>query len=283
MRTRRIASTMVAGMAMTLLMATLASAQERQPVRMITYELTLTDGSRLYGTIEQQDETVIVFRSVAGVVITTPRADVRSLREVAGTIAEGEFRPGDPNTTRLFFGPTGRSLPKGRVYLGMYKGLMPFVQVGVTDRFSIGGGTPLVFGFDEGDRPFWVTPKLQLLDNGRTQVAVGALQGFVDGESGGIAYGVVTTGRIDASVTVGAGIGYSSDGGAGAVAMIGGERQVSRHVTFVTESYVFKGAGIVSGGVRFFGERLSADVGLAAPIGAGELYAFPVVNFVYIF
>ena len=189
MRTRRIASTMVAGMAMTLLMATLASAQERQPVRMITYELTLTDGSRLYGTIEQQDETVIVFRSVAGVVITTPRADVRSLREVAGTIAEGEFRPGDPNTTRLFFGPTGRSLPKGRVYFGMYEGLMPFVQVGVTDRFSIGGGTPLVFGFDEGDRPFWVTPKLQLLDNGRTQVAVGALQGFVDGESGGIAYG----------------------------------------------------------------------------------------------
>ena len=119
-----------------------------------------------------------------------------------------------------------------------------------------------------------------MFDNGRTQVAIGALQGFVDGESGGIAYGVVTTGRIDASVTVGAGIGYSGDGAAGAVVMVGGERQVSRHVTFVTESYAWNGAGIVSGGMRFFGERLSADVGLAAPIGAGELYVFPVVNFV---
>lgn len=38
-----------------------------------------------------------------------------------------------------------------------------------------------------------------------------------------------------------------------------------------------------TGGVRFFGERLSADLGLAVPLGAGELFAFPVVNFVYVF
>jgi hypothetical protein len=42
--------------------------------------VTLKDGSRLYGTIEQEDDTSIVFRSVAGVVITAPRADVQSLR-----------------------------------------------------------------------------------------------------------------------------------------------------------------------------------------------------------
>jgi hypothetical protein len=284
MRTWRIASTTAAAVAVTLLCAALAGAQERQPARMTTYELTLTDGSRLYGIIEQQDDTVIVFRSVAGLVISMPRADVRSLREVAGTITDGEFRAADPNTTRLFFGPTGRSLPKGRTYFGVYEFLMPFVQVGVTDRFSIGGGTPLVFGFDEGERPFWITPKLQLLDTGRTQLAVGVFQAFLGGENAGIAYGVVTTGRSDASITAGAGVGYTSDGGAGGVVMIGGERQASRHVTFVTENYVWKGGrGVVSGGVRFFGERLSADVGLAVPIGAGELYAFPVVNFVYIF
>ena len=57
------------------------------------YELTLKDGSRLYGTIEQEDDTSIVFRSVAGVVITAPRADLQSLRAVIGTLTDGEFWP----------------------------------------------------------------------------------------------------------------------------------------------------------------------------------------------
>ena len=285
MRTCRIASTVAAAVvAITFLSAAWVGAQDRPSDQMTTYELTLKDGSRLYGTIEQEDATSIVFRSVGGVVITAPRADVQSLRAVAGTLMAGEFRPGDPNTTRLFFGPTARSLPKGRTYFGVYEFLMPFVQIGVTDRFSIGGGTPLVFGFDEGERPFWITPKLQVLDTGRTQVAAGAFHAFVDGEHAGIAYGVVTTGRSDASITAGAGYGYSSDGGHGAVVMIGGERQVSRHMAFVSENYIWKGGqGILAGGVRFFGERLSADVGLAVPLGTDELFAVPVVNFVYVF
>ena len=285
MRTCRVSSTLAAALvALTFLSATPARAQGRSPAPMTTYELTLNDGSRLYGTIEQQDDASIVFRTVAGLVITTHRTDVRTLRAISGTLVEGEFVPADPNTTRLFFGPTGRTLAKGRTYFGVYEFLMPFVQVGVTDRFSIGGGTPLMFGFDAGDRPFWITPKLQLLDNGRTQVAVGAFQAFASGESAGIAYGVVTTGRPDASLTAGAGLGYSSDGGHGAVVMIGGERQASRHVTFVTENYIWKGGnGVLSGGIRFFGDRLSADLGLAVPLGVGEIYAFPVVNFVYMF
>ncbi len=284
MRMCRIASTVTAVVVMTFLSAASAGAQDRPSTPITTYELTLKDGSRLYGSVEQQDDTSIVFRSVAGVVITAPLADVQSLRVVAGTLTGGEFRPGDPNSTRLFFGPTARSLPKGQTYFGVYEFVMPSVQVGVTDRFSIGGGTPLFFGFDESERPFWITPKLQVLDTGRTQVAAGAFHTFVDGENVGIAYGVVTIGRVDGSITAGAGYGYSTGGGHGAVVMIGGERQTSRHVAFVTENYVWKGGqGIVTGGVRFFGERLSADVGLAVPLGTGERFALPVVNFVYLF
>ena len=66
--------------------------------------------------------------------------------------------------------------------------------------------------------------------------------------------------------------------------LVGGERRASRHVAFVTENYIWKGGqGIVSGGVRFFGERLSADVGLGVPLGTGDRFALPVVNFVYVF
>jgi hypothetical protein len=285
MTTRRIPSLVIlTALAVTMMSATTAAAQDHRTTPITTYELTLRDGSRLYGVVEQENEMSIGFRTVAGLVITTPRTDVLSLRVVAGTLVDGEFQPGDPNMTRLFFGPTARSLPKGKVYFGVYEFLMPFVQVGVTDRFSIGGGTPLAFGLDGGERPFWITPKLQVLDTGKTQLAIGAFQAFADGESAGIAYGVVTTGSPNASLTAGAGMAYSSDGGHGAVVMIGGERQASRRMSFVTENYLWKGGeGVLTGGVRFFGERLSADLGLAVPLGAGELFAFPVVNFVYVF
>jgi hypothetical protein len=250
----------------------------------VIQRLTLSDGSQIFGQVESIDTDLIGFRSIAGVVMTVPRGNIVDLRVARGRMVDGEFLPQDSHNTRLMFAPTGRSLRRGEGYLGFYY-ILPFVQVGVTDRFSIGGGTPLVFGFDESERPFWITPKLQVLDAGQTQLALGAIHGFdLDGDGGGIAYGVLTTGRADASVTAGAGVAYSMDGGRAAVVMVGGERRIRRSVKILTENYIWQGGdGILSGGFRFFGERLSADLALAVPIGADALYAFPVVNFVYVF
>jgi hypothetical protein len=249
-------------------------------------ELLLKDGSRLYGTVEREMDEEIVFLTQAGPVLTVKRSDIARLRRVEGAIVEGEFRRADPNATRLFFGPTGRALPRGQVYFGVFEFLMPFVQVGVTDRISFGGGTPLVFGFDDDwQRPFWVTPKVQVYNGQRSQVAIGTFHIFdTDGDGGGLAYVVGTFGRRDAALTVGLGRTYTGFDGGGVVVMVGGEKQVSRSVKLLTENYVWKGGdGILSGGFRFFGERLSADIGLAVPVGANGFFAFPVVNFVYVF
>ena len=196
----------------------------------------------------------------------------------------GEFQPADPNATRLFFGPTGRSLKRGQAYLGVYEFFLPFMQVGVTDRFSIGGGTPLFFGAGESDRPFWITPKIQVLDRRNTQIAVGVFHGFSgSGGFGGIAYVVGTTGDDRSSFTAGVGVGYSGAGGGAGVLMVGGESQARRNMKFITENYFWQGGhAVITGGVRFFGERLSADLALASPVTEG-FFVGPLVNFVYIF
>jgi hypothetical protein len=197
-----------------------------------------------------------------------------------------ESAPSPPsNGTRLLFGPTARALPKGQVYFGVYEFLMPFVQVGVTDRVSLGGGTPLFFGIDESHRPFWVTPKVQLVGTETTAVAAGAIHVFAPGEGGGgIGYVVATRGTERGALTAGAGLGYDVHGGRTPVVMIGGEREMRRSLRFITENYIWKnGIGMESAGVRFCGQRLSADVALGVPIGLGETFAFPVVNFVYMF
>jgi hypothetical protein len=220
------------------------------------------------------------------VLLTAPADQIVSLRKVEGQVRNGEFQPADPNNTRLFFGPTGRSLPKGQTYLGVYEFIIPFVQVGVTDRFSVGGGTPLVFGLgDDGfNRPYWITPKLQVFNGRTTQVSVGVFQGFGGGASAGIAYGVATFSGAGGSLTAGAGMGYDDGGDRAAVVMIGGDRPLRRNLKFVTENYLWgSGTGIVSAGLRFFGDRLSADLALATPIGEDGGFVFPVVNFMYLF
>jgi len=198
----------------------------------------------------------------------------------AGSSA-AEVMPADPNPTRLFFAPTGRSLKQGEATFGVYEVVMPFVQYGITDRISIGGGTPFFFGTGVG-QPVWVTPKVQVLKARSTQGSVGVLHLMNMGDyNAGIAYGVVTQGSADAAVTIGGGYAYSSEDESrvGApVVMLGGEKRLSRRLKFVTENYWFSGVGLASGGVRLMGDRLSADLGLVSPIGADGFFVFPMVN-----
>ena len=263
--------------------ASAASGRSQSPFVQNVYELVLNDGSRAYGQIESETDTEVVFKTTSGASLTAPRARIVALRPVVGRMIRGEFRREDPNSTRLVFGPTARSVPRGEAYLGVYQGIVPFVQVGVTDRFSIGGGTPLIFSFSDWDRPYWVSPKLQVYSGNGTHAAVGALHAFAGNESVGVAYGVLTKDTPGGAFTLGAGMAYSSNGAQGAVAMVGGEVPARRNMKFITENYAWKGTLVTSGGVRFFGERLAADLVIAVAYAESTPFAFPVVNFVYRF
>jgi len=257
----------IATLWLALLIPCPAAAQPTpRPDATAVYEVVLRDGSRLLGTIESDEADVLTIRTAGGVTVTVPRRQIASLREQNGVTANGEFLPPDPNATRLFFGPTGRALGRGKTYLGVYEFLMPFVQVGVTDRLSIGGGTPLI------------------VNGAGTQAAVGVFHVFDRrGNGGGIGYLVATHGGARGSFTAGAGVNYGFEGGRSGVVMIGGERRVRRNLALVSESYVWGRHGIATGGVRLIGDRLSADLALGVPIGTTSAVAFPVVNFVYAF
>ena len=252
------------------------------PYVQTVHELLLKDGSRVYGRIESESETEVVFRTTSGAAVTTPKTRIASVRPVLGRMIRGEFRPEDPNSTRLAFAPTGRALPRGQTYLGVYSGFAPFLQVGITDRFSAGIGTPLVFT-DDGDRAFWVSPKLQVYAGNGNYASVGVLHVFAGDDNLGIGYGVFTKETSGGAFTLGAGAAYSSHGVQSAVVMVGGEAPVRRNIKWITENYAWDGTVVSSGGFRFFGERLAADLVLAIAFTDSSTFAFPVVNFVYRF
>ena len=162
----------------------------------------------------------------------------------------------------------------------------------MTDRFTLAGGTPILP--EAIGRIFYLAPKLTLVDRERAAFAIGGL-GFLDASgdaegSVGILYGVGTFGTREAAFTIGSGWGYATNGRTGGlsndpVIVIGGESRVSRRVKLVTENWLFFGGGsggAISGGVRFIGDRLSADLGMIGAVGEGGAgCCLPLVNFVY--
>jgi hypothetical protein len=276
--------------------ATSASAQSTAPtpataaVPDTLTEIRLKDGSVLVGRVDSSTVTQVVLVTRSGTRMTIPRSDIISTRHVV-LQPNGETWAEDANPTRLFFSPTGRSLPKGEGYVSAYFFFLPFVAYGVTDWLTLAGGTPILPGaFGE---IFYVAPKVRLLERGKTSVSAGALSFLatraVDKGSAGILYGVGTYGSRDNAITVGAGWFYAeTDGYANTsdepVLMIGGERRISRRVKLVTENWLSIDPGVnglISGGFRFLGERLSADLGFAGVMGEG--CCVPLINFSWSF
>lgn len=252
------------------------------------YEVRLADGSLLFARISSVDGDRVTLTTSGGTVVEVERSQIRDLRLAEGRVVEGEFWRKDANSTRLFFTATGRSLQRGEGYVGTYLIVLPFVAVGVTDRFTIGGGAPVLFGEFE---PFYLTPKLQLVRSERANISVGALHfifrgdGFDDGEDVGILYGVGTFGTDDKAVSLGLGFGYlGADFSSQPVAMLGAEARASRRVKWITENYFLPGeTGVVfTGGIRYLGERFAADVAVAGAAGDGDIgCCFPLLSFSY--
>jgi hypothetical protein len=244
----------------------------------------LQDGSTLYGRVVALGPPVS-FRLSSGQVIDLDPASIRRVRVSDGKVVNGEVWEPDPNPTRLFFAPTARTTSAGSGYFSVYELFIPFLSFSVTDRFMIAGGTPLIGDFD-GDRPFWIAPKIKVLDLERTQVAVGLWSlstGDIDDGIYSLLFGTGTFGSVDQAVTLG--IGYGMEGTDFAdrpVVVVGGETRVSRRVKLVSENWIFPGEnGFLSAGPRFMGDRLSADLGLAFFLADGDGVFFPLVNFVY--
>jgi hypothetical protein len=252
------------------------------------YEIRLADGSTLFARISSSEGDAIVLITTGGARVEIERSQIASLEPAEGQVVGTEFWREDPNVSRLFFSSTGRGLERGRAYFGTYLIVLPFVAVGVTDWFMIGGGAPITLGEFQ---PFYIAPKIQIVRAERVALSVGAIHFSLnedfDDTDVGVAYGVGTFGTRDNAFTAGLGFGYAgSDFESQPVAIIGGEVRAGRRVKLLTENYFLPGetGAVFSFGLRFIGERLSADIGIGGAAGGGDVgCCIPLVNVSYVF
>ena len=246
--------------------------------------IRLSDGSVLVARIASVTGDRVVLVTEAGARVEVDRASILSVRPVDAATA-------DPNTSRLFFGPTGRTVAAGEGYVGLFELFFPFVSFGATDWLTLSGGTPIVP--DAMGEIFYLAPKVRLVNTPRFQASGGVLAFFetdaVDGGSVGILYGVGSAGDADRSLTLGAGLPFSATGDhsdlADPIFLIGGEARTGRTTKVITENYLFlhESAVVTSAGFRIFGERFSGDVGIGAFLGSEAFCCLPVINLVYTF
>jgi hypothetical protein len=261
-----------------------ASAKALKPLPPNTnVAVRLSDGSQVYGRLERLDDDSLIIVSLAGRQ-AYPVGAVKAFRDagVAHKRADGsmEFWYPNANTTRLFFGPTGRTLNQGEGYFADHWVFLGSVSIGLTDRVQMGGGTFII-----PNSEFWyLLPKVGIIRSENFNVAAGALYGGVGEHTGGIAYIVGTYGSADRSLTVGLGQGLSGDKVAGEpVFMLGGEYRTSRRTALVTENYFgtgFDGGGLMYG-IRFLGDKFTFDFALMNSTTNLLFPGIPYIDFVF--
>jgi hypothetical protein len=253
--------------------------------------VTLTDGSTIFGRIVSVSTDTVSFQTGAGTMQLSVKA-IRDIRQIsAEDVREGDYWFPNPNSTRLFFAPTGQQLKQGEGYFSDYELFFPGVAIGVTDNISIGGGISL-FPASASDQIYYVTPKIGFSPSDKVHLAGGVLFAGTgggtgkSGGTGGIYYGVGTFGDGNGSVTVGGGYGFA--GGkiqSKPVGMLGAEYRFSRRLGIVTENYLLPVADnnvLYSFGFRFMGEKLTTDLALANVSGS-NIIGVPYVDFVFRF
>jgi hypothetical protein len=257
--------------------------------------LILKDGTKLTGRMEKEQEGKITFRTEGGIVMELSSSDVKEVIRPSKDDARS-YLYNDPNNTRLFWAPTGRTLEAGKGYFADYYVFFPTIAYGITNRFTIYGAMSIIPFIGLNEQLFFVSPKLGIVQRENFAISTGAMVIAIPDveEIPGIIYGVSTWGNKNNSLIAGLGwgglFGEEDELMDGPIIMIGGEHRISKNMKFITENWLVTGADleenpVLSIGIRFFGEKLAADLGFFHIVGAdlGGFPFIPWVGFVYNF
>lgn len=218
-----------------------------------------------------------------------PVQAVKKVKKVSAAVV-GKYGYPDFNATRLFITTTAEMLEQGQGYYSNRYLFFSMIAYGITDRFTFGAGA-LTLPISEP--PFYITPKVGLINKESLDLALGALVMRVpgsddsDGLSTGILYGVGTFGGSD-GLTAGLGWGFTDGEVANKPAVVlGGKKRFTRRLGGVVESWFFPGAydePFIIYGVRFLGMLMTVDVGMIAVPSADITFpGFPYLDFVFNF
>ena len=256
-----------------------------------TQIITLEDGSKLFGRITSIGDSTVAFQGNLGEIYIEINK-IRSIEEIStSSIKGGEYWFPNPNRSRLLFGPTARSLDRGRGYFFDVWIFFPGLAYGITDNFMISGGASIIPELD--DQLFYFAPKLSFNAGKDLDIAISLNVFRIFDHTLFIGLPNLTYGSDDNNITAGVGVAFTEDDVAeNPVGTLGGMYRLSRRLAVVGEGWYIptsESDGMIGlGGLRFFGEKMAVDFGAMVIDETGgndeeEAQWVPYVDFIWNF
>ncbi|MEY2898858.1 MAG: hypothetical protein RL138_911 [Bacteroidota bacterium] len=240
----------------------------------------MKNGTEYTGTIKSKTTNNLVLMTENGE-LNLIAGNVKSIN---ANSYKGKYRFSNSHETRYFFGPTAIPIKK---FHGYYQNVLVstnFVNVGITNHVSVGGGFELIstlLGY-----PIWFfTPKIAYDITPKLHAGGGVIMaGFAGEASASLGYGVFTYGTSETNVTFGAGLGYIDRTFSQAPAiMISGTHRLTSALAILSENYIIPSANTSYFGVqglRIMSPKNAFDVGLfVSPALIDFIPALPFVGY----
>lgn len=224
--------------------------------------IEMNDGEKFEGYVHRRDSTFIVLKTVnAEIILSTI-----NIKSIEINDYSGKFKFANFHDTRYFFGPSAIPIKKGKGYYQNLLVVFNFVNVGITDNISIGGGFEFLT-LVNGQPIIFLTPKVGFKLAEKFHAGGGLLFGTMVGEGSiTLPYLVSTYGSSENNVSLGVGVGLSSNILGSPAIMLSGTSRISNYVALLTENYLLPGdESIYIGihGLRIISRKNSFDFGVA--------------------
>lgn len=225
--------------------------------------IKMIDGDEYVGKIIREDSTSIILKtSNADIIISKS-----NIKNIEAYTYSGKFKFPNLNDTRYFFGPSAIPIKKGKGYYQNIEVALNFVNYGITNNISIGGGFEFL-SLTQGYPVVFLTPKIGFKITEKFHLGGGVLYGSMLGENSriGLPYVVSTFGTAENNITFGGGVLVSGEDVHAPTIMLSGTSRVNDNIALLTESYlvIIDGTPMYLGihGIRIISRKNSFDIGL---------------------
>ena len=184
--------------------------QELEVDKKYIYEFR--DGTIIIGTFKKEDKGNVYIMDVNNEEIYIPRVMIAQAHEVnSDNLVGDEYWFPNLHDSRYFFAPTGFGLKEGEGYMNNIYWLVWQFQYGVTDEFSLGGGTS-IFGLPTTLNAKYSFNLSKNLNMAAGYFWVGSLFWDIDDDRTAISmpFAVITRGSKENNVTLGLGYNLSN-------------------------------------------------------------------------
>ena len=228
-----------------------------------TSVIEMNDGDEYTGKIVKEDSTIIILKTTNADIIISKS----NIKKIDIYKYSGKFKFPNLNDTRYFFGPSAIPIKKGKGYYQNVEVLLNFVNYGITNNISIGGGFEFM-SLTQGYPIILFTPKVGFKITEKFHLGGGVLYGTMLGEGTriGLPYVVSTFGTSESNITFGGGVFVSGSDTSGPTIMLSGTSRASDNIAFLTENYLIfvDDAAMYFGihGIRIISRKNSFDIGL---------------------